>query len=695
MLAKCKKLACSHFEPLLHLSLPFLTLFLSFTHPETSKLKSKSKGLKPFSNGASLAKSNSNSLLSLSASCGLALSLILVSATAPAALAQPGSSQLTSGKHRLATPNLIAMAVPHVGGHRAGSSLGSLASRRASGQRLRHKFDNTAARRMKTKVHTGAYTKLTWMKAKPLAKTVAKAVAKPASQKTVASSASGLSSSMAASSVRNIGPGVLYKVYGGRTRINLLDVNMSVSPVQVRPMTASSTFHSLKDVHDHVRDSGALAAINANYFKGNGTPLGTLMLDGEWLSGPLYTRVALGFTDGGYARIARVAMHGILHTSILGHETLWVNNMNQPRSSGSHCVLYTRRWGESVSLPYEGTLIAVNSYGEIVDSDSKSIAIPFGGFVLADSKDSPLASLRQNNGAKVSVDWNITPKEWTNVTQAVSGGPLLLKDGKFAFDLKAEKFPASWTGSHITRRTAVGITADDHLLMATFEGPHSLYDVAKFFLKHGCTEAMNLDGGGSTTMVVNGNTVTRNANDSQRRVAVALGLFSAEKAQGVANANSFGGYTGSNYRPQADIASMLPAYQSEKALHPTAQSTQEALDQIRALVPVAHSSLADAPELAVSDLARSVLRSPLPAESIAEESIEQTITLGQLAAPASAAPLKNVSQELNQEPSRERSPEHSRVQDSPATINQTVPKTTKSAKLKIDFATRLFKGLRR
>lgn len=632
-------------------------------------MKSKSKGLKPFSNGAPLAKSNS--LLSLSASCGLAFSLILVSATAPAALAQRNL-----GKH-----NLIAMAVPHVSGHRAVSSLGNVSLRR---HRSGHSFDNAPGRRLKTKVHTGAYTKLTWMKAKPAEKAVVKPVLK-ASVKPVANTAAAMATHSAASSVRTIGPGVLYKVYGGRTRINLLDVNMSVSPVQVRPMPASSTFHALKDVHDHVRDSGALAAINANYFKGNGTPLGTLMLDGEWLSGPLYTRVALGFTDGGYARIARVAMHGILHTSILGHETLWINNMNQPRHSGSHCILYTRRWGESVSLPYEGTLIAVNSYGEIVDSDSKSIAIPFGGFVLADSKDSPLAALRQNNGAKVSVDWNITPKEWSNVTQAVSGGPLLLKDGKFAFDLKGEKFPASWTGSHITRRTAVGITADDHLLMATFEGPHSLYDVAKFFLNHGCTEAMNLDGGGSTTMVVNGNTVTRNANDSQRRVAVALGLFSADKAQGVASANSFGGYTGSNYRPQADIASMLPAYHSEKALHPTAQSTQEALDQIRALVPSAQSALADAPEVAVSDLARSILRSPLPVESVAEESSvsEQSVTLGQLEAPVSASPLENIG--------RQPGPE----QGAPAVKKQTVPKTPKSAKLKIDFAARLFKGLGR
>lgn len=613
-------------------------------------MKSRSKGFQPF-------KANSLPVLSLGASIGLALSLVVVSAAnAPSALAQRNSAATK--------PHLIAMAVPHISGHRPATNLSSVALRR---QRA-HVFDNSVGRRMKTKIQPGAYTKLNWMKAKPAENTAAKPVAKPLA-KAAHNSGSGIASSMAASSTKTIGPGVLYKVYNGRTRINLLDVNMSVSPVQVRPMTAASTFRGLKDVHDHVRDGGALAAINANYFKGNGTPLGTLMLDGEWLSGPLYTRVALGFTDGGYARIARVAMHGILHTSISGHETLWINNMNQPRHSGSHCILYTRRWGESVSLPYEGTLVAVNSYGEIVDSDSKSLAIPFGGFVLADSKDSPLAALRQNNGAKVSVDWNITPKEWSNVTQAVSGGPLLLKEGKFAFDLKAEKFPVSWTGSHITRRTAVGITADDHLLMATFEGPHSLYDVAKFFLKHGCTEAMNLDGGGSTTMVVNGNTVTRNANDSQRRVAVALGLFSAEKAQSVANANSFGGYTGSNYRPRADIASMLPAYHSEKALEPTSQSTQEALDQIKALIPVSHPALADAPELTVANMARTILKSPLPTEAVVEEVSQPSVTLGQLEAPVSAAPLKN--------------------------IDQKQPIITKPAKLKIDFATRLFKGLRR
>lgn len=349
---------------------------------------------------------------------------------------------------------------------------------------------------------------------------------------------------------RVLGPGAVYQVFGGRTRINLVDVNMSLSPLQIRPITASSNFHGLKDTLDHSRDSGALAAINANYFKPNGVPLGTLMLDGEWFSGPLYDRVALGFTDSGYARIARVGLHGVLHTSNPEHPTLWVNNVNSPRRTGSRCILYTRRWGQTVSLPYPGTLVAVSASGEVIDCSEKSMTIPYGGFVLADSRESPAAAL--SRGDIVKVEWKISPAGWQNVSQAVSGGPLLLKNGKLAFDLAGEKFPSTWTGSQITRRTACGITADDHLLLATFEGPHTLYDVAKFFLKHGCTEAMNLDGGGSTTMVVKGTTVTRNASDSQRRVAVALGLFTSDKASNLAGCNGCG------FSPRVDLASLLP-----------------------------------------------------------------------------------------------------------------------------------------
>jgi hypothetical protein len=352
---------------------------------------------------------------------------------------------------------------------------------------------------------------------------------------------------MVPSAVKELGPGVSYKIYNLHPRINVVDIDMGRSPMKVRPLTASYSFNHLKDVREHAHDSGAIAAINANYFKKGGVPLGTLMVDGEWVAGPLFDRVALGFTDGGYARIARVGLHGSLHTSNPDHPELWINNVNQPHRTGSRCILYTRRWGQSVSLPFAGTLLAVDAGGQIIDRAEKQMTIPYGGYVLCDSKKSPIADLQ--NGDLLQVDWHITPGGWDNVTEAVSGGPLLLSNGKFACDLKGERFPSNWTGSQIVARTACGITANDHLIMATFEGPHTLYDVAKFFQKLGCTEAMNLDGGGSTTMVVNGSTVTRNVSASQRHVAVALGVFSEARAKNMAACNSC------SYHPKGDLTS--------------------------------------------------------------------------------------------------------------------------------------------
>ncbi|HEY9868219.1 MAG TPA: phosphodiester glycosidase family protein, partial [Candidatus Obscuribacterales bacterium] len=102
--------------------------------------------------------------------------------------------------------------------------------------------------------------------------------------------------------------------------------------------------------------------------------------------------------------------------------------------------------------------------------------------------------------------------------------PILIKNGKMFVDLKGEKFNRAWTGSHIKARTAAGVTWKNHLLLVTVEGPHTLWDLTKFLHKLGAADAMNLDGGGSTTMVVKGRTVTRNGNSYQRRVANALAV---------------------------------------------------------------------------------------------------------------------------------------------------------------------------
>lgn len=322
---------------------------------------------------------------------------------------------------------------------------------------------------------------------------------------------------------------VTYKRYSGPLTINIIDANLASGGVSARPVLASSSFNYLAQVKNEATRSRAIAAVNANYFKSNGTPLGTLIVDNEWISGSLYDRVSMGFTQCGYVRMDRVDLHGILKTSNPNLPTLWINNLNQPRMHGAKLVMYTDRWGPSVQLAYDGCLLAVDHEGRIIDKQAKRIAIPAGGYVLSDSKDSAISALKISD--VVSLQWCPRPGTWADVVEAVSGGPILVKNGQLYVDLKDESFRKSWTSSRITARTAIGVTGNNHLLLVTVEGPHTLWDMAKFMRRLGAVDAMNLDGGGSTTMVVEGKIVTRNAAHYQRRVASALAIVPTSAAE--------------------------------------------------------------------------------------------------------------------------------------------------------------------
>ncbi|HEY9733428.1 MAG TPA: phosphodiester glycosidase family protein [Drouetiella sp.] len=329
-------------------------------------------------------------------------------------------------------------------------------------------------------------------------------------------------------SSETLAPGVIHRFVRGPLAIHLLDIDMNTAPVKVQPTLAGDSFNQLKDVAAHARENNAIAAINANYFKTNGTPLGTLIINGEWIAGPLYDRVSMGITDNGKVKIDRVSLRGTLTTDNPEVPSLFCNTINQPRRHGSRLVVYTRRWGSFVRMPYEGCLVAVNAQGEVQDKSLNDMTIPYGGYVLSDSKTGEIAKL--NVGDKVDLAWHTGPNDWHDVVQAVSGGPMLIKDGHLYLDLKSENFRKSWTGAQIHARTAAGVTANNHLLLATIEGPHTLWDVAKFLHKLGAVDAMNLDGGGSTTMVVHGNTVTRNANSHQRHVASSIAVVDMRTA---------------------------------------------------------------------------------------------------------------------------------------------------------------------
>lgn len=116
------------------------------------------------------------------------------------------------------------------------------------------------------------------------------------------------------------------------------------------------------------------------------------------------------------------------------------------------------------------------------------------------------------------------------VTDGVGGGPVLIEDGRQRITWEEEVFFGSGIGTPETRnpRTAIGYTAEGEALLLVVDGRQaasrgaSLIELAEILLDLGAVEAMNLDGGGSSTMVVGETLVNRPSDGSERPVASAL-----------------------------------------------------------------------------------------------------------------------------------------------------------------------------
>lgn len=134
-----------------------------------------------------------------------------------------------------------------------------------------------------------------------------------------------------------------------------------------------------------------------------------------------------------------------------------------------------------------------------------------------------------------------TDKSW-NPQEALSCGPMLVYDGKVMVSSSYSSTYKSyynnyeiwgWSSNNIyasqRARTAVGYLSDGKIVLLVCDetGGSSgakLPDVARIMQGLGCVSAMNLDGGGSSAMSVNG-TVINNWSDTDRPVRATCGFF--------------------------------------------------------------------------------------------------------------------------------------------------------------------------
>jgi len=354
---------------------------------------------------------------------------------------------------------------------------------------------------------------------------------------------------------RQVCPGVehVHRTTEDPLNINVLLIDVRQPGISIRTCLAQDRAAGLETVRSMAVRKGAVAAVNGDYWTNHGIPLGLTVVDSEIVVAPKY-RTAFGILRDGIPVIGRWTNGWSWDAAVLAPDgaTHELTMMNSDCGEKWLC-LYTDRYG----LPSKGnsvspvTEVVCNLEHRVLEvrTDQPGIEIPSGGFVLT-GRDEAGVWLREKfqTGDWVHLDLR-SSRPWQELKQAIGAGPRILKEGRLFQDSlesipQGEEFPRDWKEAHYYRRhprTAAGISKDrNRVILITVDGRQSEFSVgvyqkqmADLLLEFGAWDGMDLDSGGSTTMVIEGDLVNHPSDYSkpdgtggrERRVADSLQIL--------------------------------------------------------------------------------------------------------------------------------------------------------------------------
>ncbi|HEV7681032.1 MAG TPA: phosphodiester glycosidase family protein [Pyrinomonadaceae bacterium] len=323
--------------------------------------------------------------------------------------------------------------------------------------------------------------------------------------------------------------------------INVLRIDLTRATLKVAHALDEGV--GLETVSSLATRYGAAAATNGGYFRVNGTYrgecIGLLVLDGKLISDTHNDREEFGLINTGTKTeivFGHLKFSGQISAD--SHRRT-VEGVNRPVGP-DELVLFTPEFHRTALTSPDGIEVVVKSNRVVAIRDLKgSSEIPSDGYVIAavgKSRDWVKEHVKRNSLMTYSWKLNsIEPgedKKWRRASTILGGGPQLIKDGKIAITNAQEKIaPAFVNDGH--PRTAIAKLASGKLLLITVDGRQasesigmSLTTLADLLLELGAVDAMNLDGGGSTTMVIHNKLVNKPSDQTgERPVSDAILVF--------------------------------------------------------------------------------------------------------------------------------------------------------------------------
>ncbi|HEY3782929.1 MAG TPA: phosphodiester glycosidase family protein [Fimbriimonadaceae bacterium] len=293
-------------------------------------------------------------------------------------------------------------------------------------------------------------------------------------------------------------------------------------------------------ISDLVKKTGAIAGINASFFPYTGRPYGLMIHNGELISTPYPNRPQFGWGPDGIAVLGSVTLAADL--KMADGSVFTLDSINDEAKPNWLC-LDTDTGGYALTKPGTGACAIVHMLGGPLKPDGDAevevegiydntalMPIQKGNAALmaTGTKTSIVDGLKP--GQRLTIQTKTTGLDWKKFSNTVGGGPVLLNHGQKIVDWSAEGFDKDFSLKRHPR-SAIGIDGHGGLWLVAVDGRQSesagatLDEMADIMARLGCQEAMNLDGGGSTTLNILGVTVNRPSDNVEREVANAVLFF--------------------------------------------------------------------------------------------------------------------------------------------------------------------------
>jgi hypothetical protein len=283
-----------------------------------------------------------------------------------------------------------------------------------------------------------------------------------------------------------------------------------------------------------------LAAVNADFFLFDppGVPVGPHVQAGRVFSSAM-ERSVFGITAAGEPRFGRTAIRGRFGAPAAGEHP--IHHVNRPPPAQG-ITLYDGAIGVTTPVdtgvvelrvapvPGLGWRLGERGRGVVLDVDTLPRGVPPGDGVVLAARGAAAGTLRALQPGD-SVTWALASSDGEEYRELVGAFPHLLRGGEYVAEVPEtlrERF-----GAARHPRTAVARRPDGTLLLLLVDGRQpetsvgmSLLELADLLLALGATDAVNLDGGGSSAMIVGGSLVNRPSDATgERAVANALLLL--------------------------------------------------------------------------------------------------------------------------------------------------------------------------